>query len=136
VQDVAQGFPVPQEKSDPRRRRTLAALGVAVIITIILILTAYYAGWILKSELPKVTAFNVHWQVDGVSDCTATISYWLRNEGNVKAYVDIDYLDNGLVVAHDFYIVQANSERGFEYSIEHVDCAFQHDYDVRIAAVS
>ena len=120
-----------------RRGRALTIIGAAAITAILVILIAFSAGWIWGSGgPPKVTVFGVQWQVDGVSDCTATISYTLRNEGNVKAYVDIDYLDNGWVVAHDFYIVQANSERSLEYSIEHVDCVIQHDYDVKVAAVS
>ena len=128
---------LPSEKSHRKRKRVLAVIGAAIAVSILFLLLALGAGWIGgQSAPPKVTVANVQSQVDGVSDCIATISYILRNEGNVKAYVDIDYLDNGWVVAHDFYVMQANSERFAEYSIEHVDCAIQHNYGVRIAAVS
>lgn len=115
----------------------MTVVGAVATASILLVLIAYGAGMIGGPGVPpKVTVVGVHWQIDGVSDCTVTITYALRNEGNVKAYVDIDYLDNDWVVAHDFYIVQANSERSIEYGIEHADCVIDHDYEVRVAAVS
>ncbi len=126
---------VPPPSSESARRLKFTMLAIIAGIIILLILVAIGAGWIGKTGTPHVFITEFQADITDFPDCTATFNYILHNDGSAKAYIDIDYLDNGWVVAHDFYVVDAGAVKYVDYSIFHVACT-EHNYTARVAAVS
>ncbi len=120
---------------DDRRRSTVILLAGVITVMVLLILAAFWAGWIGRSGTPHVFITEFQASITDFPDCTATFNYILHNDGTAKAYVDIDYLDDGWVVAHDFYVVDAGAVKYVDYSIFHVACT-GHNYSATVAAVS
>ena len=125
----------PPAAADGMRRPKILLLAIVIAVIAALILAAFWTGWIGKKGTPHVFITGFQASITDFPDCTATFNYILHNDGTAKAYVDIDYLDDGWVVAHDFYVVDAGAVKYVDYSIFHVACT-GHNYSARVAAVS